>query len=458
MKKRIAICLEQMGIGGIETFTLNQLKALENKGNEVFVIAKKEIYSSKVEELGGRFIEFEFPLNNFFDVERAKDFSKILKENKIEEVHIHQFPCILSAMPACIENDIPYIAYIHLPIAQMIYNDLYNWYMDNFSLYKILLKFYFENANKIVSITKSAADLNSELFNIDKSKYVIRNNGIDFEEYKSNDTYNNLKKKFLIISRLEKEKINSIKNGIDFALEYSKTNNIELQIAGDGSDKEKIKEYCQNKNLNVKFLGKITNIKEVIKNSDVILGLDRVILEALAMKKIAIILGYENMKGIVSITNIEQAIAENFSGYNLENKKIEEVVKELKDLNDINKLVNENYDYIKEKLDINNTVYTIDFENDNINFNKDNILSKILSYINEEMEIKAKNEIELKNKNDVIERKNQENHELEQEKEELELEKKQIIERNEALKKELEEVYNSKRWRYMEKILGKKRK
>ena len=115
-------------------------------------------------------------------------------------------------------------------------------------------------------------------------------------------------------------------------------------------------------------------------------------------------------------------------------------------------------DYIKEKLDINNTVYTIDFENDNINFNKDNILSKILSYINEELEIKAKNEIELKNKNDVIERKNQENHELEQEKEELELEKKQIIERNEDLKKELEEVYNSKRWRYMEKILGKKRK
>ena len=32
-------------------------------------------------------------------------------------------------------------------------------------------------------------------------------------------------------------------------------------------------------------------------------------------------------------------------------------------------------------------------------------LSKILSYINEELEIKAKNEIELKNKNDVIERK-----------------------------------------------------
>ena len=72
MKKRIAICLEQMGSGGIETFTLNQLKALENKGNEVFVIAKKEIYSSKVEELGGRFIGFEFPLNNFFDVESKR--------------------------------------------------------------------------------------------------------------------------------------------------------------------------------------------------------------------------------------------------------------------------------------------------------------------------------------------------------------------------------------------------
>ena len=86
---------------------------------------------------------------------------------------------------------------------------------------------------------------------------------------------------------------------------------------------------------------------------------------------------------------------------------------------------------------------------------KDNI--DILSLLNSPYK-KNKNEIELKNKNDVIERKNQENHELEQEKEELELEKKQIIERNEDLKKELEEVYNSKRWRYMEKILGKKRK
>ena len=50
MKKSILICLEQLGIGGVETAVVNQAIALKEKGNEIFILAKKGIYSQVLKE------------------------------------------------------------------------------------------------------------------------------------------------------------------------------------------------------------------------------------------------------------------------------------------------------------------------------------------------------------------------------------------------------------------------
>lgn len=51
------------------------------------------------------------------------------------------------------------------------------------------------------------------------------------------------------------------------------------------------------------------------------------------MKKIAIIIGYNKLKGIVDNTNIEEVIKENFSGYNLQDKSFDEVINQLYHIN-----------------------------------------------------------------------------------------------------------------------------
>lgn len=71
-------------------------------------------------------------------------------------------------MPACIMNNIPYLAYIHTLIAQMKYNDIYNWYMNNYSIYRDLFKIYFDLSYRNISITNSASKLNADLFKINK--------------------------------------------------------------------------------------------------------------------------------------------------------------------------------------------------------------------------------------------------------------------------------------------------
>lgn len=59
-EKRILIALEKLDSGGIETFALNQIKALSNNNIKVFVIAKKGIYYDKFRKAGAKIIEYEF--------------------------------------------------------------------------------------------------------------------------------------------------------------------------------------------------------------------------------------------------------------------------------------------------------------------------------------------------------------------------------------------------------------
>ena len=70
--KNILLCNNSMGIGGVETEILNQITAFTKKGYNVYVVAGKGIYAEKIEELGAKFIELEFPEENKIDEEKIK--------------------------------------------------------------------------------------------------------------------------------------------------------------------------------------------------------------------------------------------------------------------------------------------------------------------------------------------------------------------------------------------------
>ena len=440
--KNILLCLNQLGIGGVETAVLNYTIKLIQNGYKVIILAKDGIYRKKYEEYGAIFEEIDFKVENKYDLEKIEKVIKIIEKYNINQVHIHQFDCINSVFPACIIKNIPYIAYAHTGIT-----GTYDWFENSYPGYKEMFKIYFECAEKIIPITNQAKEEIQNKYNIlDEEKYLIIKNSINFEEEvitksKSPDKINN----FLIISRLNSEKEISIKNAIElFKKYYERNKDARLTIVGDGLIKDKIKEYTTEIKKVTTFLGQRNDVLEIISKHDVIIGLDRCILETIAMKKIAIVSGYKEMKNLVTPEIIQKLSESNFSGENIKIASIQEIVEKLEKLTkeEIKKIVEENYKYIYINLNISNNVKFIDnIKKTNVEINPKIMLQIIMDIQNNySKEIEEKNELwkEYEKTNEIIRNK------------EIEIDKKE--ERIQNLEKEINKVYNSKTWKITDKI------
>lgn len=454
MRKNILICLEKLGIGGVETAVINQAIELKQKGLNVFVMAEKGDYSETLEKNGVICIECKFELEDRFDNDKIKNIINILKQYDIGQVHIHQFPCILQLWYACALLKIPYVTYIHSGTKQ-----IYEWYETTYNIYVGLLKVFFKNAHKIVAVSNAGRDSNKEYYDFSEEKYLVLNNSINFDQYKNEKEVHEIKN-FLILTRIATEKMVSIKNAIELFVKYQEdTNNSEivLNIYGGGPKEDELKDYIAkinvDKKYNINLCGATSNVKEVIEEHDVVIAIGRCILEAMAMKRIAIISGNsgdEPLKFIVKENNIEEAIEQNFSGTVLKKENIEDIIKELKnlDLQKIKNIVDKNYNVIYEKLNIQNNVYYItDDEDDNTDY--ENILYSIFEKQNNQIDINQKEE------NNAVE----DNRKL-QEKiksyakdiKNLETQRNELVQENDMLKSQINNIYNSKRWKYMNKI------
>lgn len=451
--KNILLCNNSMGIGGVETVILNQVTAFTKKGYNVYVVAGKGIYSDKIEELGGKFIELEFPEENTININRINKLLQIIKENEITEIHIHKYQCITTVMPAALISKIPYFAYEHG------IRDTKKYYTWNYPIYKKLFPIYFNNAYKIIAITPKVAEYTQREYNISKEKYVVIHNGIDFNIYNNkNPRYEGEIKKAVIISRFYKEKINTILEGIEIfskVLELYPT--AKLEIVGGGEEKEKIEQYLQNlqidyadnkKEATVNFVGEKNDIINYLQDADLLLGVDRCALEGIAMKVPVIITGYSGIKGLVTNENIQLSSEENFSGDNMETINLEECKKQILHLKENRKeIVESNYSFAKEKLDC--------FKNYiNIEENIDNEINwiDIFKDIEESTNTIEEQSKDIKAKYEWIQKIEKENEKLENKNRELQEKLKKAEELNEDLEKELKEIYSSKRWKYTEKL------
>ncbi len=199
-------------------------------------------------------------------------------------------------------------------------------------------------------------------------------------------------------------------------------------------------------------------MKKYIEESDLVIGIDRCILEAIAMKRIAVISGYENLGQIVEEKNIETEIKENFCGRSLNIGKIDELAKIIANFTkeEITNIVEKNYNQISKKLDINKNLYTVDINEYFYEINQDLIQNfiKLNTILGKEEEKQKEKSEEIWNNH--IEYKTwieQENQELSKIITTLEQENIQIREELEKVRSKLE---NSKISKIKEKIFGKK--
>ena len=443
--KNIMICLEKMDIGGIETSVLNQALEYKRRGIKPIIVASKGIYVDILKENNIDFEEIEFTLENNIDMKKAQKIMDIIDKYNVEQVVINQLPCILSVLPACIIKNIPYVAYVHTSLKVIQDDDInmYNWYEKTYPIYKDLLKVYFQNAYKIIAISKIAGDYVIDRYQLSKNKLQVLFNSIDLNLYKSTEKENK-KEKWVVISRLSKEKEQSIKNAIDIFNYYDNTNKT-LTIVGDGNKKEELEEYVREKESKDKitFVGARNDVKDIIDENDVVLGVDRVILEALAMKKIAVLIGYDKPKQIITKNNIEIEANEGFCGASLASLSIHEIARKIK-IDNIN--TEENYQYVKENLTIQKNIYLVEPEMQKY----ENVNSEIWKLI-EKMQIE-KITLEEKLNQKQESGSNRQIEELQAKLEQMQIELERIKIENGKNFQELQSLYNSKRFKIVNKI------
>lgn len=453
--KAILICLEKLGVGGVETSVFNQTLAFKEKGYEVIVLAQKGIYTEKLISKGITCIDFEFNLGNEIDIDRTSQIVEIIKKYNVGQVHIHQYPCLLSAFPACIITNTPYLAFVHSRLT----ND-YDWYINTFSLYKRLFKFYFDNAYKIITLNYGSIELNTKYFNTDKEKYKVLKNSISFNEYISNTEVSDINN-FMVISRIAPEKIIPIQNGIKLFIEYANScENFEgkLAIYGDGEQKyiEVIKKYIEENNTNnynIFLAGSTNEVAKEMQKFDIVIAMGRCIIEAIATKRLAIVTSPNELKFLVDSNNIYDAIEGNFASNDLQAQSMENIITQLKSLNSekIKKITEENYQIALKELDMLTNIYCIEES-----INSEDYEMRLIELINIQLEdLKNQREQNIAKYNNLL-------NELEYKKnieynsEKIIEEQKKIIDfhekRNTELYNELSSVYNSKRFKLVNKI------
>lgn len=400
MQNNILIVLEQLGIGGVETFVLNQVKALKKEKNNVFILGKSGLFIDKFKSYGATVIEYEFINCIYFDNKMIKNVEDIIKKYKITEVHINQFSAMNIIMSACLLTNTPYVVYLHMA-SGIIYdenNNGYNYFEKQFITYKKSFEILFKYAHKIIAITEKIKDYTAKRYNIDKNKMVVIHNSICFDEFKTNNQVQNIKNVFLI-SRLSKEKEKSVLNGIKLYKKLKEKMDVKLTIAGDGPIRSEIEEFIKNNDIkDVKFLGSISNVKEVMDKQDIVIGVDRCILEALTLEKIAIISGYNGLKGLVKKDNLSCCINENFCGESLNNCSYDDVVNDIIGLNKdrLKELITKNKQIIKKNLDINKNIFILGKIEYKIDY------TEVIKDLMEISEILGKSQIEYYNKAEEI--------------------------------------------------------
>lgn len=353
MKKNILICLEQLNIGGVETAVLNYALELK-KNNKVIILAKDGLYKELLEKNNIKVINFNYEIKDFIDLKQIKVIEQIIDKNKINEIHIHQLPCIQYLMPILLSKNIPYISFVHSNI-----KGSYEWFSKTYNIYSYLIPLYFKNANKIITITESAFEEINNLYKINKKNHIILKNSICLDFYKTNKDVKKISK-FLLISRFAKEKRDSILSAINFFIQIQdKTNNrCHLSIVGDGELKEEILNKIKDKK-NIELLPATNDVKGIMDSYDVVLGMGRCILEAIAMKKIPIIIGYNKCINIVNKENIELANNYNFSGNNFEKNNISYEVLLNMNKTQIKEIIEYNYKFVSDNLNVSNNINSL---------------------------------------------------------------------------------------------------
>ncbi len=325
-KLKILLPTTGLDIGGAETHVVGLAKQLKKMDYYPVVVSSGGVYVEELER--NNIVHYHAPLNNrdFFALFKSlKIFSKIIKIEKIDIIHTHGRIASLVSKIISMRYNIPFMTTAHA---------LFNHGGG--------LKYLTFWGEEIISISEDVKQHLIDKFGIKEDKITIIENGIDTDTFSTESKDLNIFKelklkddtiKILCVSRLSGTLANLVIEIIkSFPKLSEELGKIELIIVGDGDDYQEVENISKEIDFtgkSIKFLGKRTDIAEIMNIADLIIAVGRTALEAMAVEKPVILAGGEGYMGLLTPNNYDLAKSTNFTGRGIDDLKTE------------NKLVNE---------------------------------------------------------------------------------------------------------------------
>ena len=325
---RVLFVFEQYGAGGFETHVDALIRKFVADGVDVHCLSGSGFSRSPVFDLVKDHGPVDFQIFTGSSVElQARRISEIIAAEHIDVVHSHPFVSFLPAALGALLASVPYGVTFHGP------PDLSRW-TKNFGalLVESLSRFILPCAAFITAVSQETKDSISKVFGVDADRISVCLNPIDTDEFHpSYDEGSLTERSCLLVSRLDDDKFRSCAAALELFQELQRTDaSWRLSVAGSGNRVPDLKNYAFALKLaNVNWLGYKPDIAELMPSSTVVVGMGRVMLEAIAAGRVAVLSGYQGLISTIRPEDFSRLQAGNFDGRSWRTKSTLSVSREV---------------------------------------------------------------------------------------------------------------------------------
>lgn len=303
-----------LDIGGAETHIVSLSRSLKEMGWEVLVASGGGRRVRDIAESGIQ--HFHVPLGSrdpFKMLHAYRELLHIVKTRNVDLLHAH------ARIPAWIGT---YVSRrLQVPLVTT-----YHWTFVSGFPWNLVS----QPGDLTIAVSEVVKDYIVKEFGFSREKVTVIPNGIDCREFRpiSREESLSLRKTFfpdtvegpvlVYASRMSPDLARTACLTIEAARLLAETHpDLRLMIAGDGEALETVQEAAQDANRRfgkevVKCLGFVSDMARVYQACDLVVGMSRVVLEAMACGKPCIVAGPQGDFGLVHPGNVEELEKRNF--------------------------------------------------------------------------------------------------------------------------------------------------
>ncbi|MBL7131586.1 MAG: glycosyltransferase [Candidatus Omnitrophica bacterium] len=258
---KILLLSPSLNSGGVETGTIDLSKSLKNLGEDVIVASSGGQLVRELEKANIKHIQLPIHKKSLTAFSQIPKLINIIKQEHIDIVHAQSRVPAWIAFFACKNTRIPFITSCHGYYSKHLFSNIMGW------------------GKKVIVISQIIGRHMQENFGVPKERIRLVYRGVDLSRYHFQaDKYRFPKHKFRIVNIA---RITPIKGQREFIkainIVAKQIPNIEVWLVGSADKKKRhyeINLYRLVKELNlenkVKFLGRRSDISEILKDTDLL--------------------------------------------------------------------------------------------------------------------------------------------------------------------------------------------